>query len=258
MNQPRQKKHKKLVTAILLAGLLMIEGWMYYNHYSYSHQLNVAEKNLLRLESQVTVTQRLQEALSASILDSEGPKKSNPKDATDGMLSNLATKAVKSTERALKNVDDTKDTHALSLAIDEILSFQDHQISVLKKISETLVDPEAIHEMNDAISRALTLQEKTIEARSKVDAAIAENQKTLEIVIIQEKKHHNHSTIEDTEPTPEESAEVSTFEVVHQEVQTMKPIDANEAFALEQKAKDAAQREANRQRILLIQSAQKT
>jgi len=259
MNQPRQKKHKKLVTAILLAGLLLIEGLMYYNHYSYGYHLEKASGSLQQLEAMLEKAPS-EGMLSASILNAS-PEESQELD--ENKLSRMANKAVKSTERALKNVDDLEDIDKLKSAIDEILTFQDHQIKVLESVSLTLENPEVIHEMTDTIDIAIELQEKTVQAKEKVESAIANNQETIQVVIIAEKEHQEHAEgeVRSHDNTPEKEApnsHAATHSVdTPARATDNSHIDANQAYELEQKKKDEAQREANRQRILLIQSAQK-
>lgn len=225
---------RKVVTCALSLAFFM-EGMMFYNHYSYAHHVDEVKDSLSEL-GDLLEGKEPKPALGASILEVYEVND----DFGDIKLRNLTRKIVSSTQHAIENADDIRQTKKLKKAVDEISAVQNDGVimihSAMQKV-ETAYRPD----VETAYNKALDLQEKVTKASHKIQTAINDHQDTIEINILTDKDDDQHELQEDHE---------GNSEAAH--VATPKP-NPNLERILRQKEEDAAQREANRKRIQLIE-----
>ncbi len=240
MNNTRRFKTiaRKLGTCALSIAFFA-EGMMFYNHYSYAHHVEEAKSSITELE-EILEGKGSENLLGASLLDAFEVDDN----LGDIKLRNLTRKIVSSTEHAIKNADDIKQTKKLKKAVDQISVVQNESVTMIESAMEKVESKDLGKEVEKTYDKALDLQEKVVQASEEIQVAIDNNQQTIDIEILADKSHGHHESEEDSEEHDEQVAEPAAV---------TRP-NPNLERILKQREEDAKQREANRKRIKLIES----
>jgi hypothetical protein len=223
---------RKLVTCVL-SVIFFFEGMLFYNHYSYAHHVDQISNSLDKL-GEILDGNTSNKPLGASLLGIYEPEN----DFGDIELRNLTRKIVNSTEYAIENADDITQTKKLKKAVDEIAEVQEREVDMIHNALEKVEADDISQEVETTYHKAVDLKEKVAEASVEIQTAIDNNQETIEIDIITDKDHahgsgHHEKEEEHSAHTPHSNPNIERIE--------------------QQKLEDAAQREANRKRIMLIE-----
>ena len=229
---------RKLATC-LLSITFFAEGMMFYNHYSYAHHIGEVKNDLSEL-AELLEGKEPERILGASLLDVYGVDDN----FGDIKLRNLTRKIVSSTQHAIENADDIKQTKKLKKAVDEISAVQADGVLMIESTIDKMESEDLSKEVEKTYDKALHLQEKVAQASEEIQVAIENNQETIDIDILTSKDKAHHEAKENHEEKHEEAAIRNN---------ATKP-NPNLERILKQRELDAKQREANRKRIKLIES----
>jgi len=227
------KIHRRKLVTCVLSFVFFLEGMMFFNHYSYAYHVDQVKNDLETLENLLegNVTSA---PLGASLLDIYEPTD----DFGDIKLRNLTDRIINSTEHAIENADELTQVGKLKKAVDEIAEVQEKEVSIIHNVIEEIEADDISREVETTYHKAVVLQDRVAVATAEIQTAIDSGQNYIEIDIVTDKddshgkKHH------------EEDEHDSNYQY-HD--------NPNIDRILKQKDEDAAQREANRKRIKLIE-----
>lgn len=234
-NKHKLKNITKKLTSIIISIIFFAEGMMFYNHYSYAHHINQAKGELIYLQSLLDGDKKIGKGLKASVLEAFNVEINE--NENDIKLKNLSKKIVDSTEQAIEIADDMKRVVKLKKAIDEINDFQTNSISIIENAIQKIED-ESVNEKAKAVyDTAIDLKEKVNHAKKEIQTAIDNNQKKIEINIHTKLDKHHHGEIDKDESDDHKNTKQT----------------ANDIRIEKNKKEDAIQRNANIERIKIIE-----
>ncbi|MBN2307044.1 hypothetical protein JXD20_03605 [Candidatus Peregrinibacteria bacterium] len=223
---------RKLVTCVL-SFVFFLEGMMFFNHYSYAYHVDQVRDDLSKLEKMLEGNAS-SKPLGASLLDIYEPTD----DFGDIRLRNLTGRIVNSTEYAIENADELNQVSKLKKAVDEIAEVQEMEVNIIHDTLQKIETDDISQQVEATYNKAVVLKDRVAQATEEIQTAIDNNQQFIEIDIVTDKddshgKHAANHEEEEQEYVPHDNPNIDRI--------------------LRQKVEDAAQREANRQRIKLIE-----
>ena len=230
------KSHRRKLVTCVLSVIFFLEGMMFFNHYSYAYHVQQAKDGLETLEK-VLNKKDTGSPLGASLLGIYEPED----DFGDIRLRNLSNRIVNSTEYAIENADDIRQVGKLKKAVDEITEVQERQVSAIHNALERVEAENISREVTATYEKAVDLKAKVAEATDEIQWAIDNHQDYIEIDIKTDKDESHGESGQDHKADQEHGA----VDTPHD--------NPNIDRIMRQKIEDAKQREANRERIRLIE-----
>jgi len=168
----------KKLASLILVGVFLLEGSMFYNHYTYTYHLNHAQGKLTELK------ELLDDNSSNTLLNASIINVFTVKDTfREEKLEHIVNKIINSTEYAIKNTNDIKNTSKLEKAINEIINLQIKEVELIHNVLEKVENKKIRQKIKLAYEKTVNLQEKVKLANEQIQIAIDNGETITEIDI---------------------------------------------------------------------------